>query len=315
VTDDLNENWTMERLWDRRTHFSRRLTPISLRVCRGANSGSQIVTMMQTAKPRHRNNPAGCFGPIRCFTAGRRSFLQRKMSSVLVVITDILVHDPFQVAIIEHDHMVEQISATIPDPALCDTILPRTSEACSLRLNAEALHRVDDRAIELCAAIKNQVSRSRVVGERLAQLLNNPGAGRLACHIAMQDSPPVMRNDEEAVQHSESECRHGKEIHRGNGSTMVAQKCHPSLCRLRIPRRFSHPTAGGPVMKLPRTHSAPFIHSFIVDEWESGDLGNPSFSSAILDGAARRLRSNPAQGSCFPIQAANPPRRTAWMGH
>ena len=65
-------------------------------------------------------------------------------------------------------------------------------------------------------------------------------------------------------------------------------------------------------MDYPRTRCAPFIHSFIVDEWETATLNQPSFSPAILDATGLRLRSNPAQGSCFPTQAAN---HAAWMGH
>src|ERR1017187_8652632 len=47
-------------------------------------------------------------------------------------------------------------------------------------------------------AIEDQVAGSRVVRECLAQLLNDPGAGRMPRHIEVQNTPPVMSNDEEA---------------------------------------------------------------------------------------------------------------------
>jgi len=59
--------------------------------------------------------------------------------------------------------MVEQISAAVADPPFRNTILPRTSEADSLGLDAEALHSVDHFLIELCTAIEDQVIRCRVV--------------------------------------------------------------------------------------------------------------------------------------------------------
>jgi hypothetical protein len=43
---------------------------------------------------------------------------QRKMCSIIVVVTDVLVHQPPQMAFIQHDHLVEQISAAASDPAL-----------------------------------------------------------------------------------------------------------------------------------------------------------------------------------------------------
>ena len=98
------------------------------------------------------------------------------------------------------------------------------------------------RAIEAGAAIKDQVSGCRIEGKRLAQLLNNPRAGRMPRHVEVQNSSPVMRNDEEAVENSKSERRHGEEIHGGDGFSVIAQKRCPSLCRLRIPWRLPHPS-------------------------------------------------------------------------
>ena len=73
MTEYLNENGTMERLWDRRTHFSRRLSSISLSIDGTTRSCGEIVTMMQTTNPWYRQNPAVCFSPIHCLTTGRRS--------------------------------------------------------------------------------------------------------------------------------------------------------------------------------------------------------------------------------------------------
>jgi hypothetical protein len=50
--------------------------------------------------------------------------------------------------------------------------------------------------------------------------------------IEMNDASPVMRNDEEAVRHSEGQRGHGDEIPGGNGLAAIAQKRRPSLCRL-----------------------------------------------------------------------------------
>lgn len=128
--------------------------------------------MMETAEPGHRYNPAAHTGVGHCFTT-RRSFLcQREMRPVLVVVTDVLVHQASEMPFIQNNHVVEQIATAVANPSFGDTILPRTSEAGSLRLDAEVLHRVDYFIIELRAAIKNQVARRRIVRKRLAQLLD-----------------------------------------------------------------------------------------------------------------------------------------------
>jgi hypothetical protein len=138
--------------------------------------------------------------------------------------------------------MIEQITATVPDPALCDTVLPRTSETGSLRRNAKGLHGVDDFIIEVRTAIKDQITGRGIERERLAQLLNNPRAGWTPGHVEVQSAPPVMRYDEEAVENPERERRHGKEIHRSDGFTMIPQESSTSLCRPRASRRFPHPS-------------------------------------------------------------------------
>ena len=99
-----------------------------------------------------------------------------------MVIVDVLNHEPFQVAFIEDDHMVEQVPTAVADPAFGNTVLPRTSEAGSLGLDAECLHGIEHFRIEAGAAVKDQVAGCRIVGKRLAQLLNDPSAGRVPGH-------------------------------------------------------------------------------------------------------------------------------------
>ena len=182
--------------------------------------------------------------------ASRRCLGQRKMSSVIVIVTDVLIQKAFQVTLIEDDHMVEQIPAAVADPALCNAILPRTSETSTLGLDAEALYSGNDLSAEVRTAIKDQIARRRFVRKCLPQLLNNPRAGRMLGHIAMKDATPVVRNDEEAEENAKSERRHGEEVHRGDGLTMITQKRRPSFCRLRISRRFSHPPQHGSLRKI-----------------------------------------------------------------
>ena len=182
-TAEHNENRAKRMARGRQAQFSRRLPSISLNIDRTAGSGGQIVAMVQTAEFLHYHDPAAWFGPVRCLATGRCSLRQRKVSPVFMVIVDVLKHKPFQVAFIENDHVVEQIAAAVTDPAFRNAVLPWTSEAGPLGLDAECLHGIDHFAIELCAAIKDQVSGSRVVGEGFAQLLNHPGASRMFGHI------------------------------------------------------------------------------------------------------------------------------------
>jgi len=160
--------------------------------------------MMQAAEPWHGYDFAVRLGIRRRHPARRRFFFQREMSSVLVIVTDVLGHQPFQMAFVEHDHMVEQVSSTIPDPAFGDAVLPRASEAGSFGLDAEVLDGADDFLVEVLCPVKDQIFRSRIVGKGLAQLLHHPSTGRMLSDIAVQNPPPVMRDHKEAVQQNVS---------------------------------------------------------------------------------------------------------------
>jgi hypothetical protein len=254
-----------------RMHFSRRVSSTPRRDIRNRNSGSQIVAMMQTAESWHRyNSVTHNTGVTHCFTIRWRSLRQRKMSSILVIIPDVLIHQAFQMPFVENDHMVEQIAAAVADPTLGDAVLPRASEAGLLGLDAEALHRVDHFFIELRAVIEDQITRSSVVRKCLAQLLNDPGACGVRSNIAMKNTPSIMRDDEEAVEHTECERRYGEEVHRCNRFAMVAQKRRPTLCPLRIARRFSHPAQHGSLRNIEAKH-----FQFTVDSRRAPRLSSP----------------------------------------
>jgi hypothetical protein len=76
----------------------------------------------------------------------------------------------------------------------------------------------------------------------------------MASHLTLKNTPPVMRDDEKAVEHSEGQRWHSKEIHRGDGSPMIAEKGRPSLGQLRTPRRSPHPAQHGSLRKIEAKH-------------------------------------------------------------
>ena len=100
---------------------------------------------------------------------------------------------------------VKKVSPAGSDPTFCNTVLPGTSIAGSLRLNPETLHGFDNFRTEVRSSVKDQISRRGIVRKRFAQLLNDPRAGGILGDIAMKNAPPVMCNHKEAVKHAEGE--------------------------------------------------------------------------------------------------------------
>lgn len=66
--------------------------------------------------------------------SSRRCVLhQSEMSAVLVVITDIFGEQSSQVPFLEGNHVIQEIAAAAPYPALGDTVLPRATDRRSDR--------------------------------------------------------------------------------------------------------------------------------------------------------------------------------------
>ena len=222
------------------------------------------------------------------------------MCSVVVVVKDVRVQQPLQMSFIQDDHMVKQIPAAVANPTLANPVLPWTCETGPLWSNAKALHCVDDFLIEARVAIKDQVAGRRVVGECLPQLLNNPGTARMLGHVAMKDTPSIMRDDEEAVKHAERQRRHGKEIHRSDGFPMIAQKGRPSLCRIRIPWRFPHPAQDGPFRNVEAKHLQFAMNPWRAPGWIVRNHAEDEFAEFNAD--ALPARANGMAREPGPIQ-------------
>ena len=72
-----------------------------------------------------------------------------------------------------------------------------------LKSGPDSAHRADrdrDFAAIFLVTIIDQESRAELKRERFPQLLDDPGARRMARDIDVQDLPPVMTDHEEAVE-------------------------------------------------------------------------------------------------------------------
>jgi hypothetical protein len=88
--------------------------PHSSGVLKMVGSGCEIVAMVQTAKSWHGDYPAICLCIISCDPTCRSLLLQSKMSPVFVIITDVLSHEALEMLLVEHDHMIQQVSSEVP---------------------------------------------------------------------------------------------------------------------------------------------------------------------------------------------------------
>src|SRR5467141_5004511 len=126
--------------------------------------GRSIVTMVQPAESLLRMDPTRSYGADPAF---RCPFLKSEMRTVLMMVTNIRGEQSLQMAFIQRNNLVQQVSPTASHPTLRDAILPGTPEGSSLGNDPGRFHRCDNLEPEFLIAIKDQVFMRGFKGKRL----------------------------------------------------------------------------------------------------------------------------------------------------
>src|SRR4030095_612061 len=116
--------------------------------------------------------------------------------------------------------------------------------------------RCDHLEPELLIAIKNQVFVRGFKWKRFAQLLDDPSARRMLRDVNLQDAPPLMTDDKEAVEHAERNRWHSE---RNPWPQLLPDGFEgrpASACPLRVSRCSFHPTGDRSLGKCKTEHAA-----------------------------------------------------------
>ncbi len=255
---------------------------------RPEGSGSLVVAMMQTTEPWRRDNFATRCRTFCWLPTCGSLFVQAEVRSILMIVANVVIHKPLEMALVDHDDMIEQISAAVPDEALGHAVLPGTSNRGADWPYAKTLYGFQNLTMKSVLPIEDEVHWRGIVRERFTELLSNPRGRRVARDAAMKNTPPIMGNHEEAIEHAEGQRGHSEEVHRGNRFAMVAQKRCPTLGWLGISGSFAHPTKHGPFRNIEAQHS-----EFAMDPRRTpGAILGYHTEDQLTQFRARRLSSN-----------------------
>ncbi len=225
-----------------------------------AISGGNRVAVMQPTESRQRDNFFAIGGRRRSNSTTGRVLPQSEMSSVFVVIADILFQQPSQVSLVQNDHMIQQSRRTLPTQrsampfcqGLRNAVRTGSAPWC-LTVETTSAQNFESRSkiMKRCGCCR--IPMSRAAAARSTKRL-------VAGHVAVQDLPTVMADDEKAIQDPEGQCRHSEEVHRCDRLAMVAEKCQPALGRIRIlGARLTHRDTVRSEMSKPSLSSSPWM--------------------------------------------------------
>ena len=146
----------------------------------------------------------------------RRIFCQRIVDAVLMAVAGVLTHEPAEVLLVQRDDVVEDLSTATSHKALGDAVLPRCLDTGPLGFQPRCFQEFDYFGIELGVAVEDDVTIRGRLGKSFPQLLDHPLRRRMGSNIEMQDPPPSMLGDDEAVQQLERHRRHREEVEGGD---------------------------------------------------------------------------------------------------
>ena len=148
--------------------------------------------MVQAADDRQRNNASGALDGSR----QRRVFGQGQVCSDAVVVMCIRAQHMAQMALAEHDHMIEALAPDRADQSLGMTVLPRRSWRSRSVANA---HRSKPTGICLAVdavPITKQISRRGVPAAGFTNLQSDPFGIRMCGDAKPEDASPGVAQHE-----------------------------------------------------------------------------------------------------------------------
>jgi hypothetical protein len=110
--------------------------------------------------------------------------------------------------------------------------------------------------------------------------------------VNVQDAPPIMADDEEAVEYAEGNRWHGKEIHGCNGFPMVSKKGQPALGPVGISRRSFHPTRDGSLGQVKAENEEFPVDPSCSPGWVLGDYTGDQFPNLLRRRSSSHLLPN-----------------------
>src|SRR5260370_24475111 len=206
---------------------------------------------------------------MRCAARPARRCLlaQPEMGTVVMVVGDVIREEPLEMALVQRNDLVEQLAPAAADPAFRGSIRPRAVDGGLHAANFHGSNRSRYFQSILCIVVKDEELGRGLVGKGFAHLLHNPTARWMTSDIEVYDAATVVADEEEAVEHVESESRDREEIHRSDGFAMITQKSQPAFGGFWAPGCSPHPAGDGGFRYFEAEHKEFTVDAGCTPSW------------------------------------------------
>ena len=129
---------------------------------------------------------------------------------------------------VEDDDVIQKFPAKASDYALNIGVLPGRGRCGDNLVNTLARHPSLNLITIYTIAVSQQTLRGRIERKRFHDLLGCPLRGRMFRHVKVDDSPAIMRQDDENEQYFECRRWHDKRLDSDEVFQVQIEKCPPS---------------------------------------------------------------------------------------
>ncbi len=140
--------------------------------------------------------------------------------------------------LVEDDDVIQKFSAQATDYAFNIGVLPRRSRRGDNLANAQARQPSLNPITIYAITVSQQKLRGCIERKRFHNLLGCPLCGRMFRHVEVDDSPAIVRQDDENEQYFECGCRHDEEVDSDKVFQVQIEKRSPSSRGQSFPMRF-----------------------------------------------------------------------------
>jgi hypothetical protein len=163
--------------------------------------------MVKAAEPGQGDHLGGRGWPRFSGAAGGSGLAKAAVGPVVVVVPNVIGEESVQVSLVQDEDAIEQFSPTGTNPPLGGAVLPGRVEGRSDGLGPDGPDRAEDLSGEDGVAVEDEVLGDGVEGERVANLLDDPGGGGMGRDVEVDDLPATVADEEENVEGAEGVCR------------------------------------------------------------------------------------------------------------
>ena len=142
----------------------------------------------------------------------RALLVQREMGSCRVVVSEVGAQEPFEMAVVVDDHVIDALASDRANQTLDIGILPGRARGGEHLFDCEAAYPAAKLGAIDFVAVVQEITRCLLPGKRLNHLLSRPPACGVFGDVEVDDLPTLETQNEEYVQNSKSERRDGEKV-------------------------------------------------------------------------------------------------------